>query len=100
MAMNPYRIVWTSQAKYDLRAIFEYWKSKSVQGAKNVIADILKSPKTIYYANQYQIDDINPKYRRIVVRDSYKVLYKVQDSTIFIVGVFSTHRSPKILRSK
>ena len=80
--MSSYKIVWTTQAKQDLKNVYEYWKKKSVQGAKNVRSDILKSLKTIYYAKQYQVDDINPKYRRIVVRTYYKVLYRETKNTI------------------
>jgi len=46
--MGSYKIIWTSQAKQDLKNIYEYWKKKSVQGAKNVRSDILKSSKAIY----------------------------------------------------
>lgn len=51
--MSNYKIIWTFQAKHDLKSIYEYWKTKSVQGAKNVRSDILKSTKTVYYAKQY-----------------------------------------------
>ena len=57
--MGNYAIVWTKQAKIDLKNIYKYWKKKTVRGAKNVASDILKSPKTVYYAKQYQVDDIN-----------------------------------------
>jgi len=73
--MTKLKIVWTKQAKTALRKIYEYYKEKSLQGAYNVKSDLLQSPKTILFSKQYQIDDINPKYRRIVVR-GYKVLYK------------------------
>jgi plasmid stabilization system protein ParE len=46
--MGNFKIFWTTQAKNDLKNIYEFWKKKSVQGAKNVRSDILKSPKTIY----------------------------------------------------
>lgn len=87
--MGNYSILWTTQAKQDLKEIYEYWKKKSVQGAKNVRSSILKSPKTIYYAKQYQVDDINPEYRRIVVRTYYKVLYRQRKNTIYIMGIIS-----------
>jgi len=98
--MGNYKIFWTSQAKQDLKNIYEYWKKKSVQGAKNVRSDILQSPKAIYYAKQYQVDDINPKYRRIVVRTYYKVLYKQTRGTIYVMGVISTQQSPDVLISR
>ena len=71
-----------------------------MQGAINVRSAILDSPKTIFYSEQYQIDDINPKYRRIVVRDNYKVLYRVENETIFIVGIVSTFQSPEVIKEK
>lgn len=98
--MRRYKIIWTSQAKQDLKSIYEYWKKRTVQGAENVMSDILKSPQTIYYAKQYQVDDINPKYRRIVVRDYYKVLYREAKNTIFIMGVISTRQSPDVIKSR
>jgi len=75
MVKTAINIVWTLQAKESLKEIYDYYKKKSLQGAKNVKNDILKSPKTIHYSKQYQVDDINAKYRRIVVRD-FKVLYR------------------------
>lgn len=98
--MGNYEIIWTSQARQDLKNIYEFWKKKSVQGAKNVRSDILKGAKTIYYAKQYQVDDINPKYRRIVVRTYYKVLYREIKDVIYIMGVVSTHQSPDVLKSR
>ncbi|MFA6401121.1 MAG: type II toxin-antitoxin system RelE/ParE family toxin [Salinivirgaceae bacterium] len=98
--MGVLKIAWTTQAKEDLRNIYKYWEKKSLQGAINVRSDILKSPKTILYSEQYQIDDINPKYRRIVVRENYKVLYRVESKTIFIMGIVGTAQSPEVIREK
>jgi addiction module RelE/StbE family toxin len=98
--MRKLKIIWTTQAKEDVKNIYKYWKKISLQGAINVRSDIIKSPKTILYSEQYQIDDINPKYRRIVVRDNYKVLYKVESKTIFIMGVVGTAQSPEVIREK
>lgn len=68
-------------------------------GAKNVHSDLLQSPKTIRFARQYQVDDINPNYRRIVVRD-YKILYTEREGTIQIVDIVGARQSPEILRNK
>jgi plasmid stabilization system protein ParE len=98
--MSNYKIIWTIQARQDLKNIYEYWLKKTTQGAVNVRSDIFKSPKTIYYAKQYQPDDINPKYRRIVVRSDYKVLYKENKSVIYIMGIVSTRQSPDVLKTR
>lgn len=91
--MQEIEIVWTLQAKASLREIYEFYKAKSPQGALNVKNDLLHSPKTIRFARQYQVDDINPKYRRIVVRH-YKVLYREEANTINIIDIVSTLQSP------
>jgi plasmid stabilization system protein ParE len=97
--MGKPKIIWTVQAKAALKNIYDYYKEKSLQGAKHVKTDLLLSPKAIHFAKQYQIDDINPKYRRIVVRD-FKVLYKEETDTIYVMDIISTRQSPGILRNK
>jgi hypothetical protein len=59
--MEKFRIIWSKQAKEALKDIYDYYKEKSLQGARNVKADLLNSPKTNYFSKQYQVDEINPK---------------------------------------
>ena len=95
--MDKITIVWTQQARESLKSIYNYYKDKSPQGAKNVKDDLLRSPKTIAFAKQYQVDEINPKYRRIIVR-AFKVLYKEITNKIVIVDIISTRQSPSKLK--
>ena len=95
--MSKLEIIWTKQAKAALRKIYDYYQEKSLQGAKNVKSDLLQSPKTILFSKQYQVDDVNPKYRRIVVRD-YKVLYKEDKGAIQVMDIISTRQSPERLK--
>jgi plasmid stabilization system protein ParE len=62
--MSELKIVWSKQAKEALKSIYDYYKDKSRQGASNVKSDLLSSPKTIVFAKQYQVDDINPHTER------------------------------------
>jgi hypothetical protein len=55
--------------------------------------DILKTVRDIRFEKQYQIDEINPKYRRMLVRD-YKILYINFENRIEIIDIVSTKRSP------
>jgi plasmid stabilization system protein ParE len=48
--MNKAKVVWTKQAKEALKDIYDYYKEKSLQGAKNVKEDLLKAPKSIYFS--------------------------------------------------
>jgi addiction module RelE/StbE family toxin len=97
--MESIKIIWTKQAVQELKRIYNYYKKKSLQSAKNVKSDLLQSPKKIHFSKQYQLDDINPNYRRIVVRD-YKILYKEKDNVIQIIDVISTLQSPEKLKNK
>jgi addiction module RelE/StbE family toxin len=97
--MESIKIIWTKQAVQEVKRIYNYYKKKSLQSAKNVKSDLLQSPKKIHFSKQYQLDDINPNYRRIVVRD-YKILYKEKDNVIQIIDVISTLQSPEKLKNK
>lgn len=93
---NP-RIIWTIQARDSLHRIYKHYKKKSLRGAENVKNDLLRAPKTIYFSKQYQLDDINPKYRRIVVRD-FKILYKESKNIIEVIDIIGTKQSPSVLK--
>ena len=95
---KPIQILWDNQAKEDLKLIFDFIKIKSLQGAKNVINDIVKQSKSIHYTEQYQVDEIlGEPYRRMIVRD-FKIIYKVQSETeIRILQIFGTSQNPSKL---
>jgi len=97
--MESSKIIWTLQAKMAVKNIYNFYKDKSLQGAKNVKTDLLQSPKSIRFSKQYRLDEVNPNYRRIIVRD-YKILYKEKGSTIQIIDVLSCKQSPKKLKNK
>jgi plasmid stabilization system protein ParE len=96
---KPITIYWDNAAKADLKLIFEFIKIKSIQGAKNVVKDIVIQSKNIHYPEQYQFDEIlGEPYRRMVVRD-YKIIYKVHsDTEIRILQIFDSRQNPIKLR--
>lgn len=89
-------IIWTLKAKQNLRDIYDYYRLRSEQGAKNVRRDILNKVKSIRYPAQYQVDEIDSKYRRMVVRH-YKILYSYKDSTVYIHRIFDARQNPNKL---
>ena len=54
---KPINIFWDSQAKADLKLIFEFIKLESHQGAKTVISNIVAQSKKIHFTKQYQVDE-------------------------------------------
>lgn len=98
--MGSLEIVWTRTARTQLKQVYDYLKyaRKTPQGAENVRRDILNATSNIIAVEQYQKDDVNPNYRRIVVR-SYKLIFKESGSKIIILRVFDTRQQPsKLLR--
>ncbi len=93
------RVDWTDAGKQALRHVYEFYAERSELAAEIVVNDIIDAADSIVFGKQYQIDDINPKYRRIVVRD-YKVLYIESDGIVNVMGVVSTKQSPEILEGK
>jgi len=79
-----------------LKSIHDYikYKLKSPQGAKNVKQDILNTSKSIVFSEQYEVDEIQSEYRRMLVRH-YKILYKEQQNKIYILAIFDTLQSPE-----
>lgn len=92
--MSSKQVVWSKRAKSQLKSIHDYIKVKlkSPQGARNVRLDILATSKSIVFAEQYEVDEIQPEYRRMIVRH-YKILYKEKQGKIHILGVFDTQQS-------
>ena len=96
---KPIKILWDNEAKSDLKLIFEFIKLKSLQGAKNVVRDIVAQSKNIYFAEQYQVDEfLGEPYRRMIVRD-YKIIYKINSQKeIRILQIFDTRQNPMKLK--
>lgn len=104
MTKKKIRVVWSKQAKSDLKDIFDWVKEKteSTELATNVTTDILNSSKNIVFIDQYQVEEfLGEPFRRIVVRH-YKLLYKAESETqVRILKVFDTHKHPnRITRFK
>ena len=93
------KVDWTNTAKLALKTVFKYHTEYSELAAENLINEIIDTADSIVFAKQYQVDEINPNYRRIVVRD-YKVLYSEQNNIIQIMNVVNTKQSPEELKNK
>jgi len=101
MSKTKIKVVWSNDAKADLHYIYKRTlrKTKSLINSKNVKKDILQSIKDIQFPEQYQVDEfLGVPYRRVVVRH-FKVIYVVENETsIIILEIFDTHRSPSKMR--
>ncbi len=88
------RVEWTDTAKAALKSIFEFHTLNSEQSAEKIVNDIIDTADSIVFAHQYQIDDLNPNYRRMIARQ-YKILYKENHNIVSIMNVVSSKVDPK-----
>ena len=95
--MKAIKVIQSNRAIESLKDIYNFYKTKSLQGAINVRTDIITKTKDIVFVNQYQVDDINPKYRRIIVRD-FKILYLAKKDKIEIIEIVNARRSPTFIK--
>ena len=91
--METLKIIWTNKAKLQLKELYKFYKKKSPQSAKNIKNDILKATKELVFSKQHQADEIEPSFRRIIV-SHYKIIYKVDATTIAILRIFDTRQNP------
>ena len=87
------KVIWTNKAKQQLKEIYKFYKDISPQGAENVKNDILKAGKEIVFAKQFEQDEIEPNFRRIIVRH-YKLIYTIEKDIIAILRIFDTRQNP------
>lgn len=94
--MSHLKIIWSKRAIQSLEGVFNFYKEKSLTAAQKIVNEILESPKTIHFPKQYQIDNVNPKYRRIIVRD-YKILYSFDLDVLYVYNIICTKKDPKAI---
>ena len=100
------RIVWTEPARNDLQDIYDYYAEISPLIAERQInriidaADLLETGFEKIGQQEPLLKNYNYEYRYIV-KDNYKVIYRVMPDDIVIDMVFDTRQNPdKMKRDK
>lgn len=95
--MKTIDIVWTFEAENDLNTIYEFYLNASDVVALRIILEIITEVDKLVFYDEFQIDDINPNYRRIIIRH-FKVLYRRVQNQIVIFAVFDSRQKPSKLK--
>jgi len=92
------KIVWTEPALDDIHSIMEFIAQDSVYYADATARGILDAPKRIknYPLSGRIVPEFCDKTIREVIYTSYRIIYKIIDSSCFIVAVI--HASRDIMR--
>ena len=91
--MSNFKIIWTQEAENDYDAIYEYYILISSNIALKILNSISESVDNLVFEKQFQTDNINPNYRRII-SGNYKILYRVENDKIIIFAIFDTRQNP------
>ena len=88
------QVRWSDKSREDITHIYAFYAEKSKAAADRILLEIVQMAEGIRFAEQYQQDEYNAAYRRMIVRH-YKILYRVEADTVFIAHVFDTRQNPR-----
>lgn len=92
MASEKLLIKWSDEAIHDLKSIYyNLLRRNSEEKASAIRSEIFIASRSIIFPEQFQLDDIHIKYRRIIVRN-YKILYSIDGSIIRIASVINSYQ--------
>lgn len=98
------RIVWLPVAQRNLKSIYKFICEKSVRAAIRTHNKLLDAVEPLLHFPQMApveplLEDRAKIYRALVV-DKYKIVYYVENNTIYIAAVWDCRQSTKRLRKR
>lgn len=68
-------IHWSDEAKSDLDEIFKFYTAHSPNKASKNLLDLISETEEIVFTEQWQVDEYDPTFRRIIVKRKFRVVY-------------------------
>ena len=93
-------IIWYSKADNDLNQNIAYIAEASPQNAKLVLDEIINLVNSlIVFPYKYPKEPVyNSENIRFVTKWSFKIIYRVELESIYILRIFNTHQNPKKIK--
>jgi len=91
-------IHWSDEARSDLDEIYNFYLEYSPYRASQNLMDLISETEEIVFTKQWQIDEFDSTFRRIIVKRKFRVVYKVIDELILIVAVYPTKKNSENFR--
>lgn len=88
------RIVWLTKANNDLIDIYNYISKDSIYYAMKTVNEIINKVEILRifpYSRRILNDIVNEEYRELIYK-SYRIIYKIKISTIYIHRVWHSAR--------
>jgi plasmid stabilization system protein ParE len=91
------KVIWTENAKLHLKKVYDHHSKVNEELAFRLIERIIEKSESIVFPKQYQVDPYHSNYRRMIEGD-YKILFRGENSVIYIMAIFPTKNNPKIIK--
>lgn len=99
------QIEWTDEAKEQLDTIYLMYEDVNLTAAVNIRQSLILSVRQL--VEFPQMAPVEPllkrrkiKYRSLVVGRLFKIIYSIDEETIYIVGIWDCRQDPKKLKEK
>ena len=91
-------ICWTTPAKRDLQAIYDYYSQHSVNAAEKIVNHILDKTEILCQHPSIGQREELLKHKadlyRYLVEGNYKIIYRIKGQTVVIDSVFDCRQNP------
>lgn len=87
-------IHWSDEANGDLDEIYEFYLEHSPDKASQNLIDLISEVEEIIFTKQWQVDEFDSTFRRIIVKRKFRVVYKIINEVILITAVYPTKKNP------
>lgn len=100
----PYKIIWLPEAVADMVELYNYYAQNSINSAIKIYNGILQDADIlIHHPNlapiEPMLNDFSKTYRSLIVfKGKYKLVYVVENRSIYIIRVWNCKRNPKELK--
>ncbi len=97
------KVIWSNFASDELKSIYKYYKEvASVKTAKKIKASVFEATKQLVKfsksgTKEENLRDLKEDHRYLVA-GKFKVIYKIEDNTIYITDVFNCEQNPQKMR--
>ncbi len=91
-------IHWSDEANSDLDEIYEFYLEHSPDKASQNLIDLISEAEEIIFTKQWQVDEFDSTFRRIIVKRKFRVVYKIINEVILITAVYPTKKNPEDFR--
>ncbi|GHT31863.1 hypothetical protein FACS189434_02420 [Bacteroidia bacterium] len=98
------QLKWSVPATMQLENIYCFYSQRNIEAATNIYNDIIDETEMLtrfpeMAAVEPTLEDYMRKYRSLVVRKHFKVVYRIEAEFVYIVAVFDCRQDPQKLVS-